>query len=350
MDKGEKWVEDKKRHAGAKVPSMKRRSDFNDYSGRNIYFLTLVVKGRRPLLGEVKGNSKAPIFVPSELGLAVQASWKRIPEFHPEIKLIAMQLMPDHLHGILQVTQKMNCHLGQVVNGFKVGCNKAYRKIIVEAMPQPTENRGENRHNKAGNVLSQDEALPRQQQPGLLFELGYNDIINKNYDMLPRLISYLRGNPRRLMMRREQPELFRVRFNQEVAGHRCSMLGNRFLLERPDIRAVQCSRRLTEEEIARAAHNAVEAAQHGAVHVSPAISAGEKAVMRALLDAGMPLIFLAENGLTRYSKPGGELFEACTRGQLLIIAPWEHHNEHIAITRQQCLALNRLSAAIASSN
>ncbi|MBR6248179.1 MAG: hypothetical protein IKQ89_04185 [Muribaculaceae bacterium] len=244
----------------------------------------------------------------------------------------------------------MNCHLGQVVNGFKVGCNKAYRKIIVEAMPQPTENRGENRHNKAGNVLSQDEALPRQQQPGLLFELGYNDIINKNYDMLPRLISYLRGNPRRLMMRREQPELFRVRFNQEVAGHRCSMLGNRFLLERPDIRAVQCSRRLTEEEIARAAHNAVEAAQHGAVHVSPAISAGEKAVMRALLDAGMPLIFLAENGLTPYSKPSGEFFNACTRGQLLIIAPWEHHNEHIAITRQQCLALNSLSAAIASSN
>ncbi len=72
--------------------------------------------------------------------------------------------------------------------------------------------------------------------------------------------------------------------------------------------------------------------------------------MRALLDAGMPLIFLAENGLTRYSKPGGEFFNACTRGQLLIIAPWEHHNEHIAITRQQCLALNRLSAAIASSN
>ncbi len=322
-----------KPYAGAKQPSMKRRRIGHDYSQRRLYLITIVVEGRKPLLGKlVKTSDGAATIEPSQLGIRVSEEWNAVNQHHPEVTSVALQLMPDHLHGILFVHEPMATHLGSIIKGFKAGCNKAYRDLV----------------GYAATALQHGEQSG--QKRGLLFERGYNDQILEGPNQLNNWISYLRGNPRRLMMRREQPELFRVRFNQEVAGHSCSMLGNRFLLERPDIRAVQCSRRLTEEEIARAAHNAVEAAQHGAVHVSPAISAGEKAVMRALLDAGMPLIFLAENGLTPYSKPSGEFFNACTRGQLLIIAPWEHHNEHIAITRQQCLALNSLSAAIASSN
>ena len=34
-------------------PSMKRRSDYNDYESRRMYRVTLAVEGRRPLLGQV---------------------------------------------------------------------------------------------------------------------------------------------------------------------------------------------------------------------------------------------------------------------------------------------------------
>lgn len=39
------------------------------------------------------------------------------------------------------------------------------------------------------------------------------------------------------------------------------------------------------------------------------------------------------------------LLSPCPR-QLLILAPWEHHNEKLAIKRNQCLQLNEMAKAI----
>ena len=85
------------------------------------------------------------------------------------------------------------------------------------------------------------------------------------------------------------------------------------------------------------------AAREGAVLVSPSISPGEKAVMRAAFDAHLPLIVLVENGFTPLTKPQGEQFDACAAGRLLLLAPWEHHNEGRAITAQQCQQLNLMA-------
>ena len=87
-------------------------------------------------------------------------------------------------------------------------------------------------------------------------------------------------------------------------------------------------------------------AKRGAVLVSPSISPGEKAIMRAAFDAGYPLILLQENGFTELAKPGGARFDACAEGRLLILAPWGHHNQRLAINRSQCLSLNDMARAI----
>ena len=86
--------------------------------------------------------------------------------------------------------------------------------------------------------------------------------------------------------------------------------------------------------------------RQGAVLVSPAISQGEKAIMRAAFEEGLPLIYLQENGFTDLAKPGGKRMEACARGQLLILAPWEHHNEKMVIKRGQCMELNEMARRI----
>ena len=137
--------QEKRRHAGDKLPSMKRRSDENNYHSRHIYMLTLVVEGRRPILGELKGDAfapegdlMAPRIVLSPLGQAVKKCWELIPVYHNEVQILALQIMPDHLHGILWVREEMEEHLGQVVSGFKAGCNKAYRTLFTAAVPQPT--------------------------------------------------------------------------------------------------------------------------------------------------------------------------------------------------------------------
>ena len=45
---------------GPLKPSMKRRSDYNDYEGRRMYRVTLAVEGRCPLLGQVISPSISP--------------------------------------------------------------------------------------------------------------------------------------------------------------------------------------------------------------------------------------------------------------------------------------------------
>ena len=125
-------------YAGTKRPSMKRRSDINNYHGKHVYMLTLAVEGRRMLLGTLEGGEEEACVRVTELGQAVKSCWEEIPVRCPEIKILAFQLMPDHLHGILYVQEDMEKHLGQVVSGFKAGCNKAYRQIVGEAVPRPT--------------------------------------------------------------------------------------------------------------------------------------------------------------------------------------------------------------------
>ena len=96
-------------HAEHEVkPSMKRRKVGHDYYGRCIYMVTLVVKDRKPILGSLQPHdNKHPHawLQASELGLKVLRCWREIRLHYPQIQLKAVQLMPDHLHGVLFVTE-----------------------------------------------------------------------------------------------------------------------------------------------------------------------------------------------------------------------------------------------------
>ena len=179
--------------------------------------------------------------------------------------------------------------------------------------------------------------------PGLLWSPGYNDHILEGRDELQRWLDYLADNPRRLAVRRAHPEYFRVVFGLSVGGHTFSAIGNRQLLGAPWKVAVQCSRSLTEAQVGEAIARYLCQARAGAVLVSPAISKGEQAVMRAALDGGLPLVFLTPWGFSRFSKPGHQYYAACSGGRFLILAPWPHQNERIALTRSACLQLNAMA-------
>ena len=106
--KTEKQIAATKHFAGEAKPSMKRRDDYNDYSGRRMYMITMEVENRRPLFGKVVGNPdaaagsvEAPHIELSPLGAAVQAEWQGIPRYYPQIEIMAVQMMPDHMHGIM---------------------------------------------------------------------------------------------------------------------------------------------------------------------------------------------------------------------------------------------------------
>ena len=342
--------------AGEKVPTMKRRSGWHDYTQRQMYMVTLTTEGRRKLFGEVVGHSEAlpgaedaPRMVLSAFGKRVEEEFLGVTRYYPQVEVVALQMMPDHLHGILFVREEMPAGLGRLINGFKAGCNRAYREMEAAAQPL-TEQRGEPQPAggscgcdvNGGSAAVKRDRHGEYRRPGLVFERGYNDRLLMQDGQLERWKQYLKDNPRRLLMKRERPDLFRVQRNVTAKGMVFSAIGNRFLLDSPRRLQVQCSRRLTAEEIAQQVEHFLLEGQNGAVLVSPSISPGEKAVMRAAFEAGLPLIVLQENGFTDLAKPGGQRMEACLRGQLLMLAPWEHHNERTTITRGQCVSLNEM--------
>ena len=334
----------RKRFAGEKIPSMQRRSDQHDYTSKCFYLVTLTVEGRRPLLGELTGqvDTEAGVAL-SDLGRAVSEAWSAISSHYPQVAVIAQQVMPDHFHGILFFRENTDgLHLGHVIRGFKAATNRAYRELFPSSCAASI---GEPRPSSCAATLSQS-TIEGRKGPGLLWSKGYNDRILYNYYQLDRWKAYLRDNPRRLLVKHQHPEFFRVQRNLEYSGLSFSAIGNRFLLDYPVKLQVQCSRRLTLEALEQKKADLLSAAAQGAVLVSPAISHGEKAIMRAAFDAGYPLIILQENGFTDLAKPGGARFDACARGQLLLLAPWEHHNERLVIRRDQCLMLNEMARRI----
>lgn len=309
-----KTFESQKAFAGEKKPSMQRRCVDNDYTARRMYMVTMVTEGRKPLFGKVVGQSEAiepsaevPHIELSPLGEAVAEIWQSIDSHHPEVKVVALQMMPDHLHAILFVKEKMEKPLGKVLLGVKQACNQAFREVMpVEFVAVAQQRAKQDRNN------------------GLLFAKGFNDQILLREGQLERWLNYLKDNPRRLLMKRENPDLFRVQRGLEYAGQNFSAIANRFLLERPLKLQVQCSRSISDKELQVKLNDYLCAARQGAVLVSPAVSQGEKAIMRAAFEERLPLIYLQENGFTDLAKPDGKRMEACARGQLLILAPWEH--------------------------
>jgi len=75
-DMNREEYERQKAFAGEKKPSMQRRCIGHDYTLRQMYMITMVTEGRRPLFGMVAGRSDAPSgstdaprMVLSELGM-----------------------------------------------------------------------------------------------------------------------------------------------------------------------------------------------------------------------------------------------------------------------------------------
>lgn len=316
----EQWL---KRHPELTATgSMLRRSPWHDYCAPCIYMITLVVEGRSPILGTLCDPDEehpSPWVKLSVQGVAVKEAWQELPRYHPQVRLLSLCIMPDHIHGILYVTQRLPRHLGHIINGFKKGCRD--RVQLSEAPPRNTR-------------------LPWQQ--------GYHDRILTHRGQLATLFRYIDDNPRRLWLKRNHREYFTIIKGIEIAGHRYNAMGNIEILKHPFKREVQCSRSLNDTQINDACVNFMSQAAGGTVLVSPCISPSEKAIMAMSMQLEYPVIIIKSNGFNTMEKPSSRFVDACSSGNVLFIAPIEHHPQSDKLSREQCLKLNELARTIAS--
>ena len=359
--------------------NMKRRKPWHDYRRVGTYMLTMVVEGRKPLLGRVVAipaadaagvvdDGKAPGVVDdgkaasgvtahvelTELGKAIRdEEAMKITAVYKMVKVWKLCIMPDHIHMIVRVTEEMpeGKHLGNVVAGFKGGCSRAWWREgpCADAQGVVDSQRVLDSQGVVGSlgmVVAADATTPTvsaagQRRPSL-FESGYNDQILMEDGQLENWMHYLDDNPRRLAIKRLHPDYFTTRHYLDIGEWHCQLIGNSFLLDMPDKVAVIVHSAYTDEEYAEYKRRWLAYGEAGGILVSAAIASREKDVLREAMDLGYRLILVRENGFPPLYKPSGESFDACSDGRLLQVSPWEYHMQRRTISREQCLILNRL--------
>lgn len=325
-------------------PERHHRENGWDYRGRAIYHFTLPVEDRYPLFGTLEGECAENAFVSlNSFGRSVCQMVCGLSQFYADkgfkLKLLAQKVMPDHVHLVIQVMEPLPQSIGAVVRGFKSGCTKVYKEMSVcsgensAEMHKNSEDGGAEEHGEIQKVPVQFARIFARR--GSIWQENpthYHERILHAPGQLQRMIDYVKDNPRRLWIKSHNPELFKLHRRMESAGMLFTSLGNQFLLDWPDSQTVEMSRRATEEEIQERLTSVLKAAHNGTVTYTVSISKGEQFIARSLREQGYPLVVLLNDGFPkegspheRYYKPGGFYFEACSRGQLLLLEPTEQY-------------------------
>ena len=302
-----------------------------DYKGRGIYHFTLTTCERYPLFGKLAGKSPEEAYVDlNEFGYEVLDILLRTPRIYSHkgyaIRILASQIMPDHIHLVLHVIEPIPRSVGFIIRGFKSTCSAAYKRMYVT---------GDNDVTQVHRAFLADKDIVHFARifasSGSIWEnipSHYHERILHHDGQLDAMIRYVKANPRRLALKRANPDLFRIHQQTQIAGVSCTTLGNMFLAERPFRAVLQCSRKLTQAEIETRKDECLEDAANGTVFITAAVSDGEKQIARALRETGYPLIILLEKGFPKpedphyaFFKPSGVYFEACATGKLLLVEP-----------------------------
>lgn len=118
-----------------------------DYSQAGAYYVTICVQDRLCLFGDVM-NGEVML---NDIGLYVDRCWLEIPKHFPNVVLHEYIIMPNHVHGIIEIVGANNDlpldkekiterakdilplrgtskTVGSIVRGFKIGVTKYVRK------------------------------------------------------------------------------------------------------------------------------------------------------------------------------------------------------------------------------
>ena len=297
---------------------MKQRLFGWNYTQPRMYMITLATEGRKPLFGEISGTPTQPRVKLTELGKKVNHAIEYIPHYYPQLTILAQQMMPDHLHFIIYVRKPLPVHLGKVIAGFKAGCNRDYRFLLLNSKTpeRQTDNNeeppigsvsgssaaanissvsgssadsnigsvsgssaasnigsvsGSSTDSNIGSVSGSSAASnigsvsgsSAAAEKSILFEPGYHDRVLSHRGQLQAMIDYIHDNPRRLLIKREHSVLFAHR-TVTAAGTTFQAIGN----------------------------------------------------------------------------------DACAAGRLLLLSPWEYQTQKVTLTRDMCNLLNTLAAKL----
>jgi hypothetical protein len=216
--------------------TMTRRAAAHDYTQAGIYHITMhVADGLGQPLSHLVGSEIAPADSPdaprtelTAIGqMMEQELLQSISGHYAMITVMDYVVMPDHLHFLLEVHDKIlsrhgkTLSLGHVIAGFKKGCNKRYWALTGQAAPNGGGSSGSSSGTGTGGGSGETAAHAGSAEADLpgaptrpykvpsngttgrqpLFAPGFCDVMPVSAAQLATQRQYIKENPRYRLLR-----------------------------------------------------------------------------------------------------------------------------------------------------
>jgi len=121
------------------------RHSYWDYGSNAYYFVTICTGNRKHYFGKIQ-EDKMQL---SSIGEIANTCWLEIPMHFPFVILHNHVVMPNHVHGIIQISKNDDIsngpnkfgpqseNLASIIRGFKIGVTKNARTIYLQFKWQP---------------------------------------------------------------------------------------------------------------------------------------------------------------------------------------------------------------------
>ena len=156
-----------------------------DYSKEGLYFVTICAKDKRHYFGEIENDR----VILNEIGSIVRFYWYSISSYHPYSCVHEFIVMPNHIHGIVEITEQDNAYEIRDHNSQKN-----------DTMNNPVK------HKNLARVVRWYKGRTtyecHQKDLDFKWQTRFHDHIIRDSGDLQRLIKYIDDNPARWNMDR----------------------------------------------------------------------------------------------------------------------------------------------------
>ena len=152
-----------------------------DYSKDGFYFVTICCKDRRIFFGNIKSGEMQL----SKIGKIAEKFWKEIPDHFSSVKLDKFVIMPNHIHGIIEIDNNNfynnnDClYVGEYPRMSKISPKPESLSVIIGSFKSITT-----------KIVNS-----KFYEMGFAWQPRFYDRIIRNNDELNRIRQYIISNP-----------------------------------------------------------------------------------------------------------------------------------------------------------
>jgi putative transposase len=152
-----------------------------DYAQEGLYFITICCQDRAHLFGEIMNGE----MILNDCGEIAQNCWLEIPEHFPNVELHEFVIMPNHVHGIIEI--KYKSIISNVTTETTVGANNH------SPLRSPSKTIGSM---VRGVKIGVTKWMRQNTNIYDVWQRNYYDNIIRNDQSYQRISNYIRNNPK----------------------------------------------------------------------------------------------------------------------------------------------------------